>query len=64
MKIIKTKIPQSSLLYPNHNLYNYIDSYEGIISDEMNKIKKTNNSSNCLMVFYFLKLVLTSKYTE
>lgn len=38
MKIIKTKIPQSSLLYPNHNQYNYIDSYEGIISDEMNKI--------------------------
>lgn len=34
MKIIKTKIPQSSLLYPNQNQYNYIDSYEAIVSDK------------------------------
>ena len=38
MKIIKTKIPQSSLLYQNHNQYNYIDSYEGMVSDEKDKI--------------------------
>ncbi len=38
MKIIKTKIPQSSLLYPNHNQYNYIDSYEGVVGDKNNKI--------------------------
>lgn len=38
MKINKTEIPQNSLLYPNNKQYNYIDSYEGAINDETNKI--------------------------
>jgi len=38
MKITKTKIPENSLLYPDQNRYNYIDSYEGIIKDENNTI--------------------------
>jgi len=38
MKIIKTKIPENSLLYPNRNKYNYTDSYQGIINDKNNAI--------------------------
>jgi hypothetical protein len=38
MKIIKTEIPENSLLYPNHNQYNYIDSYEAIVNDKNNMI--------------------------
>lgn len=39
MKIIKTKIPENSLLYPDKNEYNYIDSYEGIVNDANNAVK-------------------------
>jgi hypothetical protein len=38
MKILKTKIPESSLLYPDRNQYNYIDSYEGAVNDKNNTI--------------------------
>jgi len=38
MEIIKTKIPENSLLFPDKNRYNYIDSYEGIINDKNNTI--------------------------
>lgn len=38
MKIVKTKIPESSILYPDQNQYNYIDSYEGAVKDEKNTI--------------------------
>jgi hypothetical protein len=38
MKIIKTKIPESSLLYPDQNHYHYIDSYEGAVKDKNNTI--------------------------
>jgi len=36
MKILKTKIPKSSILYPDQNQYNYIDSYEGAVNDKDN----------------------------
>lgn len=48
MKIIKTKIPQSSLLYPNRNQYDYIDSYVGMVSDEKNKISIVDVAINFL----------------
>jgi len=38
MNIIRTKIPKNSLLYPNLNSYNYIDSYEGIVNDKNNVV--------------------------
>ncbi|MBV5281826.1 MAG: DUF2867 domain-containing protein [Paludibacter sp.] len=38
MKIVKTKIPESSLLYPDRNHYHYIDSYEGAVKDKNNMI--------------------------
>jgi len=38
MKIVKIKIPESSILYPDHNHYNYIDSYEAIVSDKNDTI--------------------------
>ena len=38
MKIIKTKIPENSLLYPDRNRYSYIDSYQGNITEKNNKI--------------------------
>ena len=38
MRIIKTKIPRNSLLYPNLKSYNYVDSYEAIINDKNNLI--------------------------
>ena len=38
MKIQKTKIPENSFLYSNLNFYNYIDSYEGIVSDKNNVV--------------------------
>ena len=42
MKINKTKIPESSSLYPNRNQYSYIDSYAGIVKDEYNRISITD----------------------
>jgi hypothetical protein len=38
MKIRKTEFPKNSLLYPNHEKYDYVDSYEGTINDKNNKI--------------------------
>lgn len=38
MKIIKTKIPENSLLYPDRNRYSYIDSYQGNITEKNNTI--------------------------
>lgn len=38
MKITKTKLPEKSLLFPDHEKYDYIDSFGGVFSDEENKI--------------------------
>ena len=37
MKILKTKIPETSILYPDQSKYNYVDSYEGIVNDNYPK---------------------------
>lgn len=38
MKIKKVEFPKNSLLYPGHEKYDYVDSYEGVINDKDNKI--------------------------
>ncbi len=39
MKIIKTKLPENSILNSNHKKYDYIDSFQGILLDCENKFK-------------------------
>jgi hypothetical protein len=38
MKIIKTTIPENSLLISTHKKYDYVDSFQGFINDTENKI--------------------------
>ena len=37
MKIIKSKIPDNSILNSNHKKYDYVDSFQGILLDGENK---------------------------
>lgn len=38
MKIKKVGFPKNSLLYPEHEEYDYTDSYEGVVNDKNSKI--------------------------
>lgn len=38
MKVVKTKIPNNSILNTSHQVYDYVDSFQGVLNDIDNKI--------------------------